>query len=244
MLKIEDFEIREIPEELKGLTADLLWNIWDIVTNFGTLDIPNQRVDFRHELKSGEKVGISASIKGGPDFIIGKTPVFTGTLPIALKNGGVIMWDEQLSLTIAKILVAEVDALAWESGLINKTNGARIKTISFKKSSAKRYRVAEVFKTRGSLMPVFPTGPSAEELINMFDEPQKLMVVNDTLFQLKSIALKADADYLERRRQIVLQLLAEQELDISDIGKIDADKIIELREEVNRRLSNTEDVGE
>lgn len=235
MLKIEDFEIAEMSEGLEGLTPKLLWDIHDIATKLGTIDAKNQCIDFAFKLNNGETVRISAPLKEEARFLIGQNTVLEGMLSVALKNGNVILWERQLCLKAAKLFVAEVDAAAWEKGLINKTTGERIQTFSFHKGPV-RYRVKEVFKHRGSTMPVLLPGHSAKELIEMFDEPEKLMVNKDPLLQIEAICLKEDEDYLQRRREVVFQLLEEKGMRIEQVADMSVEEIIQLREEIDKKL--------
>lgn len=165
MLEIKDFEIAKMPEELKGLTSDILWNLHDIVTKFGVLDVKFQQVGMSMELHDGEKVIISAFIEERPQFKIGKHPLADDVLEILLENNNIIVWEKGLSLETVKKFIAELDALAWKKGWIDRINGRRIKMISLLKNFGEyKYKVSEVFTDKYDSIPVYPESRRRKKL--------------------------------------------------------------------------------
>ena len=97
------------------------------------------------------------------------------------------------------------------------------------------WNVEEVFDKEGTAMPVPLTGYSAEELIEKFDEPGKLMVIHDP-FGGELLCHKRDRQHFRKRVEIARQLFRERGIQKGQIWKIGLQGALELREIVRQRM--------
>ena len=97
------------------------------------------------------------------------------------------------------------------------------------------WRVEEVFRKRGTAVPVSLTRYSAKELIGQFDEPHKLTVITDALGGV-NICLKRDREHHRKRQEIVLQVLRERGIQKGNLGQIGLQGALELRAIITQRM--------
>lgn len=138
ILRIEDFEIGELPAELEGVDEVLLWDIYDIASKWGIVDARNQCINFSHKLECGEIMQVVVAMTEAPIFTIAMSdnPI---TLPIMLREMGIIWWDSHLSPSTAKTACEEIYLLAWgKEGMIDRGSCARKQQLRFKEYKPKR----------------------------------------------------------------------------------------------------------
>lgn len=221
--------------KIKGLTPKLLSDIYDVVEKFGTINEDDQIINFSSgDLGLDYKIYISTStISGNKNLIISKNVVMLGGTEMIDVNGGYIAWDKTLTTEDVTNAIKKIDELATKHGLIDCDNKRKKICEKFVDKNNDLYRVHEIFK-QGTVFTV-PSGKDPEKMLGLFDHPEKLTIVKEPFGTI--IRLKDDTDYLEKRKNIVMELLKEKGVNLEDIRNLSLDDIMEMREEIDRRLT-------
>lgn len=223
-------------EKIKGITPELISDIYDIVEKFGIIHEGDQTIDFKSgDLGLGYELYISrSSIQENKNLIVSKNLVMSQSELIPTKDG-LIAWDSTLTVEEVNNAIEKIDELAKTFGLIDKDN-KRIRTEGISDKPLKReedkYRVDEIFKVPGTVFLV-PFGKETEEMLNLFDHPEKLTIVGE---HPKLVGLIDDIEYVEKRRNVVMELLKEKGMSMEDVKDIPSDDILNMRKEIETRL--------
>ncbi len=130
---VDDFEIRENVEQVLDLTPQILFNLFDITTKWGTLraggmvsfpaNFPEEGIGFLiavHPQTKGMFVAKEAKSLG-PGMYAAEDGMFL----ITLENEAMIMWDRRITAKEAAQAIKKVDELVSEYGWIDQ-EGERI----------------------------------------------------------------------------------------------------------------------
>jgi len=224
-------------EKIKGLTPELISDIYDIVEKFGIIHEDDQTIDFKSgDFNLGYELYISrSSIPENKNLIVSKNLVMSQGSEFIPTKDGLIAWDSTLTVEEVKNAIFKIDELAKTFGLIDKDNKRiRVEGISDKplKREEDKYRVNEIFKVPGTVFLV-PPGKETEDMLNLFDHPEKLTIVGD---HPKLVGLTDDIKYIEKRRNVVMELLKEKGVSMEDVKDIPLDDILMMRKEIEKRL--------
>lgn len=231
------------PPEVRGLTPALVADTFDITRKWGQVDVDDQLIRFQSgNLGLGYELITSARMEpGSPEgllLIVAKSAVPLGGMVFIRTDQGIVMWHRQLTSEEAQKAVSVIDQNAKKAGLISETGERKALSPEHSVFMPEKYKTEEVFRESGSSFLV-PPGEDPEKYLNRFDRPDDLTIVGMPGGGF-SIIKKDQLPYLQRRAQIVHQILAERGININDpslIGKLSAAEILRLREEIQRRLN-------
>ncbi len=236
------------PEALEGLTPQTLLDLEDILYKWGQVYVDTQ--ERRFDLQD-TGLGFPLYLSGSamPDsrsMFITKSSVPDHGLHIFdvesndKEESDQIFWDKDLTVEEAKRSIQVIDAKGLQRGLVDLSTGERIPLSAEEayiwKSEPPYYRVSEVFSNRGSAFMVFP-GQDPNEILTHFDHPEEL-VIQEVPDGGAVIVKRSDIVYLKKREEIVLEILKDRDLDLDDPKSVD--EILAIRDEVNRRLQESE----
>ena len=229
-------EEKIIEEKIKDLTPELLADIYDITEKFGTLNEEDQIINFSSgDLGLGYKLYISISaILGNKNLVISKNVVMlNGSKMVKLKDGYII-WDKTLTVEDVINTINKIDELAKKFGLMDHDNKRKRIGGNFVEKNTDRYIVEDVFEKQGTVFMV-PAGKDPEKMLGLFDHPEKLTIVTEPFGT--TIRLKDGTEYLERRKNIAMELLKEKGISIEYVKNLTLEDILEMREEIDKRLT-------
>lgn len=223
------FKPTTVPDRLRGLDAQLLCDLHDLVSKFGRPDPGGQ---LRRIVMEEFPLAVSASVSTdrptivifGPDAMTSK-----GTSIISLANG-LVTWDGRVTIEMVGDFIRTLDQALVD--YINPKTGER-KQIGRPLNRGK-FSVDEVFKQQGTAFAVMP-GQDPEVQLALFDKPEELEIIRNVVGA--TIVHKRDVPYLRRREQVVAQVLIVAGIsDPSQVADLPMDRILQLREEIQRRL--------
>lgn len=210
-----------------GLSPQILWDLWDISVKFG--NVFENGVSFRTLELAVDIYDYRGNNRGGTlGFTIAKNRssglMSEGVQMFDLQNGMNVMWD--MGHTIADIqgFIKEIDDFAIKNGM--KVEGQRITMLDTKEPRLERMSVKMFIDEPGAVMTVFP-GFEAEDVINQFDHPELLAVIDQG--PLKLICLKSGADQLAKEHEEKLKKLKELGIDQEKIADMSAEELLELK---------------
>lgn len=228
-------------EKIKDLTPELIADIYDVADKFGTLNEEDHITNFSSgDLGLGHKLYISMStISGNKNLVISKNVVMlSGSNMVKLKDG-YIVWDKTLKVEDVINTINKIDELAKKYGLIDHDNKRKRIGGNFVEKNTERYRVNEIFGKQGTVFMV-PAGKDPEKMLGLFDHPEKLTIVTESFGT--TIRLKDSSEYLERRKNIAMELLKEKGISIEFVKDLTLEDILEMREEIDKRLQDKHEI--
>ncbi len=232
--KINEEKINE--ERIKDLTPELLADIYDITEKFGTINEEDQIINFSSgDLGLGHKLYISiSSILGNKNLVISKNVVMiSGSKMVKLKDG-YLVWDKTLTVEDVINTINKVNELAKKYGLMDHDNKRKRICGNFVEKNADLYRVDEIFQKQGTVF-IVPDGKDPDKILKSFDCPEKLTIITESFGTI--IRLKDSVEYLEKRKNIAMELLKEKGINIEHINHLTLEDILEMREEIDIRLA-------
>jgi len=235
---VSGFEIESLLMEgaPEGLTAKILWDLWDIGVKFGTIG----RKGIYFKLKEN---GLALEMykfadKGGSNgFTVAKARpsllMSEGICILKLKNGMDVMWDNGLTVQDVFEAIEEIDTLAKKKGHIE---GDQRKVIDRADKKAGRLSVEGIFMMeRGAIMPVMPD-LDTKEVLAEFDHPELLDVIEFGV--LKFLCLREDKEYILSGMERRARILSDMGLTEKDIGNMSQEQIIELKRKLGASESD------
>ncbi len=223
-------------EKIKGITPELISDIYDIVEKFGNIHEEEHTIDFKSgDIGLGYELYISKSTTPeNRNLIVSKHLVMSYGSEFVSYENGFIIWDKTLTVEEVKNAIQKIDEFAKTVGLIRDNKRIRVEGISDKllKREEDKYRVDEIFKVPGTVFLV-PSGKAPEDILSLFDHPEKLTIVSE---YPKLVGLTDDIKYIEKRRNVVMNVLKEKGMDMEDVKDIPLDDILMMRKEIEKRL--------
>lgn len=232
------FKPTEVPPELKGITAEFLADLNDLVKKFGIRDADYPCVR-RLSMKEPKEIYVAASTdKTNPTTIVaGAEGVASqGSLIIRLTKG-IIVWDKRVGIDDVRDCIAIIDAFMRERGFINE-NGERRQTNYVSRSA--KFSVDSVFATPASIMPLLPGMPDAETMRQQFDKPEEVAIFSNPLFPEQiSLCHKRDIELIRQRQNVVKNMLEKRGLATQKaIANLSIEELVILRAEIKRLSSH------
>lgn len=100
-----------------------------------------------------------------------------------------------------------------------------------------KYSAEEVFRKRGTVMPVLAGGPDAETLRQRFDRPEDVAILSESMTGREILCHVRDKEYLEERHQKVSAILREFGITTpKDLQRLSVERILGLRKIIKERL--------
>lgn len=223
-------------EKIKGITPELISDIYDVVEKFGHIHEEEHTIDF----KSGD-IGLEyelyiskSTTPGNRNLIVSKHLVMLYGSEFVSYEDGFIIWDKTLTVEEVKNAIQKIDEFAKTVGLIRDNKRIRVMRMSDKtlENENDKYRVDEIFKVPGTVFLV-PPGKETEDMLNLFDHPERLTIVSE---YPKLIGLIDDIKYIEKRRNVVMEVLKERGMNMEDVKDIPLDDILNMRKEIEKKL--------
>lgn|GEM_PF-3938340 len=223
------FDQKELSENLNGLTPNILADLYDIVSKFGTR-IPDLQII---EMKfSAFELAVSASMNNGNHclhiFEHGKD---TARIFLSYGNGHHAIISPEIS---TDMLIAAIKVFDWALIFDEKMSAEKIERrnlvaqIDFSK---KHYVVEEVFKNGGGFLIM---DGQVEAWKNRFDEPEKLVYFQGALIHIR------DLEKHQKRFNLTMQLIKEMGGDLKNplafFEKLHFNDVIKMRKELDRRM--------
>lgn len=242
----KDFEIVKAPKELKNLTSQILYDLFDMAIKWGepredeTVVLP--------ALINGEGFIIMAVPESRGLFLSKKSEILgeemfapdKGALIVETRQKAPIIWDKRILVAEVIKRIREINEIAKEGGLINSKTGERIFWESIKNKPVK-YKVSEVFRTPGYIFLVPPDiSETPEQLLQQFDQPELLQIIEDG--PLKVICLRSAKGLFNARKKVLEEIMAEREITEDDIGKMDEKELMGLKREIDERVQNSQNI--
>lgn len=217
-LTTEDFEPKNLPEELSGLTAQILFDLFDIATKWGDAREDNM---IGGTFDKGEDKFIIAAHPAPPGipgiFISKKSKRLPGMFApdagtfIFETTGNVgILWDKKVSLREITEAISKIDSCFKGKGFVDLKTEKRV-PLPGREIKPVRYKVSEVFSNPDHIFFVPPDIPQTpEEILERFDRPELLEIIRNGCCAF--ICLKIAVSQILKRRQTLQKLLAEKGL--------------------------------
>lgn len=235
------FQPDEIPPELEGLDGALLADLHDCMLRFGMED--HQDAMRRASLREPTEVHVCVSTK--PEnltmLIIGEGGRNTDAgahilrIPGSGSNPTSVFWDTRVRVDDIRAFIARIDARMGKRGFVHPETGVRTTVLS--DHPTPKDSVDRVFATPGVCMPVLPGGPDAETMRQRFDRPDEVVIMTSA-FGVTALHHQRDVPMAQRREEVVKRVLARHGLTTIDkIGKVSWDRIVTLREEIEREVA-------
>lgn len=232
---LKHFQFKEpAPEELADATPEMLADLHDLAKKFGKKD------EYEHVcrfiMRCPKEISITVSIRPNNYSIViigpgGQTN--SGANIIPLTSGYIVIWDRRVAVVDMEVLISEADKDAQEKGLIDEATGKRLPLL-LRTTKPSKMSVEQIFRERGSVMPVLP-GQNAEEMRQAFDQPEEVAITSVAFGAGQCLCHVRDLDFLEKRRQFGLAVLAERGFtSLEQIESLPMEKVLELREEIQR----------
>ncbi|MDO8622331.1 MAG: hypothetical protein Q7R80_03820, partial [bacterium] len=232
------FQSPEFPPELEGLDGALLADLHDCVSRFGGED----HTDHVRRGSLREPVEVHVCVSTKPDnrtiMIIGPGGQTTEGAHMFRLSGlpqAMVIWDNRLRVEDICAFIARMDEIMAERGFVDPKTGARTKVVS--DHPTPKGSVDRVFAKPGTCMPVLPGGPDAETMRQEFDRPDDIAIVANP-FGGQVLCHQRDVPLIQRREVVAKRVLARHGLTtIDEIGGISWDRVLELREEIERETA-------
>ncbi len=217
----------DLPQELTSLGQDVLCRLRNVVLSHGVGVGGSGRT-----LAMTEPHRLSVTTSNHPEnrsmIIIGDGGVTrNGSFVFRLVEtpgfeSATVIWDRRVTVAEAEELIQR----APEIGQAMKEALASGRSL--------KMQVAEVFAEPGAVFPVLPGGHDAETILEEFDHPEELVVMQD--LGMQTICHRRDIPYLEQRRRVALAVLREEGIDLAEVGNLGIDRILALNEKITQRL--------
>jgi tetratricopeptide (TPR) repeat protein len=221
-----------------------LWGIEPPITIVANAKPEEQRVLVRKK----DQEGLGFVNLSSPDILmlplpggqfVEKTP--SGLDKVVRKEAGFIEWDMNLTIQEAVEFLSKIDEEAEKRGLYDPDKKQRKSLPEPVYILMPKLKVEEVFSELGTANPLFSQDP--QELLRQFDHPEELVIRHDP-YTGEPIAIvhKRDIEYLDKREQIVNEVLLEHNITFAELmaGRATRPDVFEpmwkkIREEVERR---------
>lgn len=231
---------------VRGVNKQLIFDLYDIANKFSQVD-PEAGIAIFTSSASADDLNLrlsrSPSLENGTLLVSnGDNSTSEQGVTFIHTSMGSLMWDLSLSAHEVKLAVARIDSQALEAGLINSQNGerkylppeARIMKVA-------KFKVSEQFMNPGTARMIFP-GEDPQKILAEYDEPDRLEVI-ETVTGSRQIVLKDESHrtYREINERAAREVLGEHGLSFETIGDLPMDRILELREEIAKRVKDLEE---
>lgn len=214
-----DFFIEQ--PKIVGITENIIDNLHDIISKFGTVDIKEHIIRFASgDVGLGYELYISTSLDG-KKMLVTKffSKISFGGLEYIRTIIGEVFWDKSLTAEESILAIKKI----YEFGGIT----------TFKDFKPGKYIVNDIFSSPGIVFMV-PPEKNPQELLDQFDYPEKLSIVKSPIGYV--IQHKDHLSYTEKRANIVMQILSEKHIDMNDVSKLSFDEVLKMREEIQKRM--------
>ena len=231
---IELFQFKEGSIELPGLNPELLANLNDLVRKFG-IDDPMGVRRISSKFPSDIGVTVSSEENIASTLVFGEGGQMTeGCFSLKLQDG-FVLWDKLVSSNDIKELIRVWDGAMKARGGIDSDTGERLRR-PYRKGPPEKRSVEQTFSKPGAVMMVTLPYPNAEALISEFDHPEELVTISSPLGGM-NICRKSDLPILQRRREVVIEILAIEGISESDIAKLSLDEVLALRKKIDEAMA-------
>lgn len=210
------------------INTDRIYSLWNIAYNLGKFYAES----FTNKPLIGFKLSKTNPIAlelfpQGFTVAVGKgTGLIEGGIEfIELKNGLKIIWHKELTCMAVDSFITETYKMAKEFGEME--NGKLKFTEAFCKYTTPLLSVEEIFSTCFAAGP-FPNEVKDEEILQSFDKPEMLTIINGPFGKL--VVLSTRKTDTEKEIVTHLEKLKALGIDINNIGDLDEEEIIRIRE--------------
>ena len=219
----EDDFFTEKPN-IEGVNKDIINDLHNIVDKFGSMDTNDSIMRFSSgDLGLGYEINMSASLDGRMLIITRSSSKITFQgLEFMHTIIGDVFWDRKLTSEEVKNATRKIYDLV---------DGKMVDKFDFKPG---KYSVDETFSEVGTVFMV-PNGEQPQKFINRFDKPEELIVTKNPV-GVTVVQHRDDLLHIKKREEIVLQVCKERGIDIDKIDFVD---VMELRQEIQRRMDST-----
>jgi len=204
-LTVEDFEPMNLPEELKGLTAQILFDLYDISVKWGqptedrmcgnTIKIGESRILIQAHLSPPGVPGIYICKQAKPDSTVFMT--VGGAFIFQTKGDVHVIWHRLVTVAEMETAIRNIDGFA-RSKRGNEffgKEGERL-ALSGREVELVKMKVSQIFTSPDSVFMIPPDIPyTAETVLAQFDHPELLCLVKSgclTLVCLKPVPAREE----------------------------------------------------
>lgn len=227
------FGLLDAPAELEGLNAELLAELADVMSDFGTPDPQGVR-RLSTDTPAEVHVVMSETSAAPAKFIIIGSGGVSGDEGMHVFRIGrsdqskAVFWDRRVTAAAIRAIVEIANAVRRSHPQHEApSGGTQIPTL----------QVDAVFAKRGSGMPVLPGGPDAETLRQQFDRPEEVMIATNPLGGT-ALHHQRDSAYLAFRERVAMAILQGHGIeDSAGLASISVERILELRKEIEAAVS-------
>ena len=230
----EGFEPKKGEDVPPGVTKELLWNLWDIVSKQGELlgkicglkqnQLCVELSDFRNNGLGGS-AGMSIARATG-------TGVMTLGAFFKLANGVAVIWGKDLEIEEIQNTIIDIDEILTQTGELDQ--GVRMPIIDTEAPSDIKHSIA--FLRIDPTATVFiPPGIDAKAVLDEFDQPELL-----DIFQFGESHFICYKDYTKEIVQdmhLRMGTLKEMGYTLESIAILSPDALVELRDKVQKIIA-------
>lgn len=186
------------PPPIRGLSRQIVADLWDILDKRGQLD-PNRNIVEFSSSTPGKSIILSKAPEGATGFLVQKNRRVKIEDFVQIRTNQIsIGWDKHITAEYAKSAILEVDSQLRFRGQIDSKGQRQLLTPEESlKPSGKKLKIDEIFHSPNV---TFITEASTPEgALRNFDQPERLEVV---YFSGRVAVVRTKPDPYERLRQM------------------------------------------
>ena len=239
------FNDKDVPNGLNGLTPALLADLHDMATKYGEID-PIDRL-FRFSGEPTRRFLVTASAKpNNHTMILGQHDdgKIRGLITFCRKNNespNALYYAGELSVAEIDRFIRIADYMACAMGMasIDHSTGKRTRLVNRVAFQQAKFIVEEAFAQRGSAMPAL--GQDPEKLRQQFDTPDKVAILKEAGYTV--LCHVRDVEYINKRTAIATAIMKERGIAPANseaLADLPVETIIAIRAETDERMSKPE----
>lgn len=223
---------QQLPEELVGLTPELLANLHDCVSKFGGADHEEQMR--RIALNEPNEIYVGISMRPGNNgiSIIGPGAMSSEGSHMFPLPDGIVLWDTRVTVADIQRFIARIDAVMAERGAVDKETGERRKVET--DAPPAQWQVDRIFVEPGMVMAVLP-GMDPEAMRQQFDRPDEVAINADPFAGTTVLCHKRDLPLLAERSRVTISVLRRHGITAPEqVQSLPFQRVLEIRREIDR----------
>ncbi len=229
--KVEGFKVVNPDRAPVGLTAMVLWDLWDMGVKFGQFTLKGIGFKTCGLFLEAYKFDHKGGHNGFTVCKVRESGVMEeGVYIFELQNGMNVLWDKGFSVADVQEIIKLDDEASAEKG--EKIGGSRIILLEPKGAKPKKMSVERTFRGTNAVMPIMPD-LDINGVLSDFDHPELLDFI--PIGPIKLLCLKSEKEALVADQERKVRILEGMGLNLQDIEKLSIDDIVGLKQLISQR---------